>query len=982
MEHLLNLTKRSQILNGAIPRYSAVRLKAGAPLKRFSRIIQHESRYISSVPVTEKLTVSIDHEPSIANADAGEPNIETGLPLDEKSIKRSNRGNRTSKNSLPPSLQYVRDTMNKYKDYVVLTQMGSFYELYFEHADIYAPKLNLTLTSREYAHGKVSFAGFPVQQVNRHLKVLVKELGYSVAVADQFKKSSSVSNEISRFLRRVTRIVTPGTFLDEAFENLQENTYLLSIEFPESCMQKLVDINMKVGLCWCDISTGEIFVQQTLLKDTISAVTRIGPREILLDEELVSFKLEEGEWYPEFVELKKFFIKYQKMPSNHRSMNTFRYLFNSGNLEGGSFELENVLRDFSQKEIAALRNMLLYIEEHLPDTAVNLQEPQRQLTNSLMQIDSRSCSALEITSTMRANTKKGSLLSTIKRTVTPSGSRLLSQWLSAPSLDTVEIKRRQRLVTLFRDHPELTELLIRTLKQTYDMPRILQKFSFGKGDATELLQLSHSLQKAEFIGKSIQAKYGTKQGVLCEILNTVTSPLEYDKELVGKVLSSLDEDQLIKFARLQTESEADLCERNQNSEKKDTDVFGESNLWVVRPDAGIRISELHGKHQGLLNKRQALCNQYKSSITESVQTKSIQLKLRHTGEYGLYISATSNNIKLLCSLVKDGMLFQGCPFKILQKSSQSCWLDHRLWTELGQELEYTVMKIKREENILISSFKKEFIKKSFYIRKVSQVLDYLDVLTSFAKLSVEKNLSCPTVDTSSDLDIKKGRHIVVEDGLLSKSLQEFTSNDCRLQAGNLWIVTGPNMGGKSTFLRQIAIIVIMAQIGSYVPCESARIGIVDKIFSRIGSADDLYNQMSTFMVEMTETGYILKGATERSLAILDEIGRGTSGKEGISLAYAALKHLVDQNQCRSLFATHFGQELKMLVDGHCDEAIRKKISYYKSGIYDMGGDDFCYDHSLVPGICDNSDAIRVAMRAGFPKEALANAREALKPSDS
>ncbi|CAR21580.1 mismatch repair ATPase MSH1 [Lachancea thermotolerans CBS 6340] len=982
MGRFLSYTKRLSIPNAGILGYCAARPKTGSLLSHLSGNIHQERRCFSSVPSTEKLTVPIEHGPGTANADASRLNIELGLPLDNKSIKRSNRGNRTIKNSLPPSLQYVRDTMDKYKDFVVLTQMGSFYELYFEHADIYAPKLNLTLTSREYAHGKVSFAGFPVQQVNRHLKVLVKELGYSVAIADQFKRTSAASNESNRFLRRVTRIVTPGTFLDEAFENLQENTYLLSIEFPESCVQKLVDINMKVGLCWCDISTGEIFVQQTLLKDTISAVARIGPREILLDEELFSFKLEEGEWYPEFVELKRFFIKYQKMPSNHRSMNTFRYLFNSGYLEGDFFRLENVLHDFSQKEVAALRNMLLYIEEHLPDTAVNLQEPQRQLTNSLMQIDSRSCSALEITSTMRANTKKGSLLSAIKRTVTPSGSRLLSQWLSAPSLDTAEIKRRQQLVTLFRNNHELTELLIRTLKQTYDMPRILQKFSFGKGDATELLQLSHSLQKAEFIGKSIKAKCRTKQGVLGNILSSVISPLEYDKQLIGRVLSSLDEDQLMKFTMLQSESESELCEKDQNLEKKDVDAFGESSLWVIRPGAGTRISELHGKHQELLKRRRELCNRFESTISDSVQVKGVQLRLRHTGEYGLYISATSTNIKLLCSLVKDGMLFRGSPLKILQKSSQSCWLDHRLWTELGQELEYIVMKIKREENIVISSFKKEFIKKSFSIRRVSQVLDYLDVLTSFAKLSTEKNLSCPVVDTSSDLDIKSGRHIVVEDGLLSKSLQKFTSNDCRLEASNLWVITGPNMGGKSTFLRQIAIIVIMAQIGSYVPCESAKIGVVDKIFSRIGSADDLYNQMSTFMVEMTETGYILKGATKRSLAILDEIGRGTSGKEGISLAYAALKYLVDRNQCRSLFATHFGQELKTLVDNHCDEAVRKKISYYRSGVYDTGGDDFCYDHSLTPGICNNSDAIRVAMRAGFPKEALDNARKALKLSDT
>lgn len=244
-------------------------------------------------------------------------------------------------------------------------------------------------------------------------------------------------------------------------------------------------------------------------------------------------------------------------------------------------------------------------------------------------------------------------------------------------------------------------------------------------------------------------------------------------------------------------------------------------------------------------------------------------------------------------------------------------------------------------------------------------------------LANERNLVCPKVDESNKLEVVNGRHLMVEEGLSARSLETFTANNCELAKDNLWVITGPNMGGKSTFLRQNAIIVILAQIGCFVPCSKARVGIVDKLFSRVGSADDLYNEMSTFMVEMIETSFILQGATERSLAILDEIGRGTSGKEGISIAYATLKYLLENNQCRTLFATHFGQELKQIIDNKCSKGMSEKVKFYQSGITDLGGNNFCYNHKLKPGICTKSDAIRVAELAGFPMEALKEAREIL-----
>ncbi|CEP61814.1 mismatch repair ATPase MSH1 LALA0_S04e01310g [Lachancea lanzarotensis] len=901
--------------------------------------------------------------------------VSTDTPLEPRKGRRTvNRGAREAKNSLPPSLQYVRDTMDKYKDYVVLTQMGSFYELYFEHAELYAPKLNLSLTSRDYVHGKVAFAGFPVHQIQRHLKVLVKEYGFSVAVADQFKKEVVLSNDANRFFRRVTRIVTPGTFIDEAFENLQENTFLLSLDFPENCMQKPADIDMKVGLCWCDISTGEVFVLQVLLKDVVSAIARIRPREILLDENLVNFNIENGRWYPELVELKKYFVTYQRLPSRHREIRSFNHLFCNGETHNQNVaELDMTLQDFTQKEVAALRKALLYLEEHLPDTAVNLQIPQRQLTNSIMQIDSRTSSALELNTTLRTNTKKGSLLSVIRRTVTPSGSRLLAQWLSAPSLDICEIHKRQKIVALFQNDFNKTKVLIRLLKQTYDMPRIIQMFSFGKGDAAEVLQLSQSLKRAESIGSFIKEELCNRKHGSKKLFSPLVQSLNYDKDLIDRVHRSLDEEQL----RTYENAQAIGAIEHEETAGESSDQFADSVLWVVRPDSNIELQELHQHHKCLLTDQKNLKQELMGVFTGSIQARTLHLKIKQTSEYAIHISATAANMKEISKSLRDGLSFQGSVFRILQKSSQSIWLSHKSWVGLGQELHYATARIRKEEEALIDEFKREFVSKSSAIRSTAHTLDYIDVLASFAQLALEKNLVCPHVDSSYNISIKEGRHIMVEDALTARSLEKFTPNDTDLYAGKLWVITGPNMGGKSTYLRQNAIIVIMAQIGCPVPCKSATIGVVDKIFSRIGSADDLYNEMSTFMVEMIETGYILKGSTSRSLAILDEIGRGTSGREGVSIAFAALKHLIEKNECRSLFATHFGKELRTLIESKCKPSFKERVSYYQSAVHDGGGDTFFYDHKLTPGICEKSDAIKVALKAGFPKSAIEDAKEIL-----
>ncbi|CDF91505.1 ZYBA0S12-00452g1_1 [Zygosaccharomyces bailii CLIB 213] len=927
-------------------------------------------------PTVTKLSLIVGHKEETVVEDEYIVNTSPCPVAVPKASNRSAEIDIKMNTQLPPSLQYARNLMDHYKSHVVLTQMGSFYELYFEHASIYAPLLNISLTSKTYSFGKVPFAGFPVHQLSRHLKVLVNTYGYNVTIADQFRKETVAENEFNKFYRRVTRIVTPGTFIDEAFENLQENTYLLHIEFPHNCVKNIADTNIKVALCWCDVSTGQISVQQVLLKDLVSAITRIQPKEILLDEYFAEHHLETGVWYSELVNLRKYFIKYQKMPSKHRTMDAFYRLFTAGSTEEGANQLRIRLQQFTQKELTALRNTLIYVNDHLPNFPMNFELPQRQLTTSIMQIDSRTSAALELHSSVRDRRAKGTLLSTIRKTVTPPGTRLLTQWLTGPSMDLREIKNRQKMVEFFKRREDETNSLILMLKQVHDISRIIQKFSFGRGEALELIQLAQSLHVSFCIRKHLEIESLQCDKTTQKLINPLLTCLSFQEQIVDDVLSCLNEEELARTQKFQQDVAKDVENTEQARFDQEIDLSqGES--WIVNPNYNEKLRTLHAHYREIKSSKSGLEQTYSKIFLDSLGCRNLSLRQKQNGDYAIRITGTANNLKKIVEFVKNGGALKNNYFHILQKSSQTLWLSHALWIDLGNELELTVLKIKKEETNVMAHFKNQFLERSDEVRKVADTLGYLDVLSSFAVLAREKNLICPKVDHSDKLEIIGGRHCVVEDALSNRSLEKFTENDCQLQNGELWIISGPNMGGKSTFLRQNAIIVILAQIGCFVPCTRARIGLVDKIFSRTGSADDLYNEMSTFMVEMIETSFILRGATARSLAVLDEIGRGTSSKEGVGVAFATLRHLIKHNVCRTLFATHFGRELKELLQNRKEPDLTDKIKFYRTGIVETSEATFLYDHKLRPGICEKSDALRVAKAAGFPEEALRAAKEVL-----
>ena len=898
------------------------------------------------------------------------------MPITKKNI---NNEVSNSINHLPPSIRQVRQLMDKYKDNVVLTQMGSFYELYFEHATQYAPKLNITLTNKSFSSGKVPFAGFPVHQLNRHLKVLVNQYGYSVTIVDQFKKDLDTNNSPAKFTRRVTRIVTPGTFIDEAFENFKENTYLLTIEFPDKCMEKVADSSLKIGISWCDISTGELFVQQLRLCELVSAITRIQPKEIVLKDELIPHKIESGDWYPELVELKKYFIKYQNPSSQYKPLSLFIPLFASRNKElsdSTRSQLRYIFENFEQKELAALRNLLVYVNNHFPNYSINFQLPNRQAMSSMMQIDSRTSRALELHSTALNNNRKGSLLSIINRTITPVGSRLLTQWLSGPSTDIKEIKKRQNIVNIFLSNEVLCESIIQYFKEISDISRILQKFSFGKGNGIDLLRIVKSLKIISVILEKLDQHRNsvtTKRDKV--ILEELVQNLQFENTIVDDIYNSLNEEEILKCAKRQEDDESHRESVLDTNDQANDISRCKYEISIINPTFHPKLRSLFNKYWDLEQKKLELERSMKDFFDFSFEIKKLSLKQRQSKDYAVQIVANSEQIKKIQQAISKNKDFKfgDSIFSVLQKSSQTLWLANKGWTELAYSIENAIFNIKTEEKAILSTFKDELVSRSNEIRNINNTIGYLDTLVSFARLTREKNLVCPKVTNKTMLNIVNGRHIMVEDGLASKSLSNFVGNDCAINSSEVWVITGPNMGGKSTFLRQNAIIVILAQIVCFVPCDSAEIGIVDKIFSRVGSADDLYNEMSTFMVEMIETSFILRGATKRSLAILDEIGRGTSGKEGVRIAFATIKYMMERNKCRTLFATHFGKEIKTIIENSKEESYRlleSQIKYHQTSAVRLEDNRFMYDYKLKPGICEKSDAFNVAKMAGFPHEVL------------
>lgn len=893
-------------------------------------------------------------------------------------------------------------------------------------------------------------AGFPFFQLDRFLKILVQDLNRHVAIAEEFPNDAYQKIKAGGLMhtRRVSRIVTPGTLIDENFMDPYANNYVMAIHLPEAlgsddttCQetQQPIDTSQpanvaakQIGLAWLDLSTGNFFTQPTTLDSLGSVLSRISPREIILDK---AFESKEDHALVTILQEERYLVSYCP-PGELKTLDDWLPL-----LEGKI--PAKTAKKFTDDEIDAGCLLLHYVRDRLQGLSMKLQPPERYESMEVMSIDKNSMRSLEIKQTIRDGLYKGSLLYTIRRTVTKSGARLLNEWLSFPSTSLKDINFRQELVARFIKDDDLADAIRTLLRRSYDSQRLVQKFALNRGDADDLLRLANTIKATEDIVTLLEAsirenktneknKKGDDGEDEKDCLEVMTDRINLKQplKLAESIRGAIDEEGLVQQHQIE-DSEAGemiaLAQEIVKTEGTDEDgsiipkkaaplaanltnikkkpspssssaghslrgFYGEDNeVWMMKPGASKILSKLHSQLVTL--------KEEKETLTESLRTRfnATSLTLRWTPVLGHVCHVKGKDARFPPAPSDEDSTSLGIRTLSTSKTTRTFHLPE--WTVLGESIDKLRLQIRAEESRVFASLRSSVVLNLVKLRRNATVLDELDVVTSFARLAVEQNLVRPILNSGTGTTIMGGRHPTVESGL-SVQGRMFQKNDLILSArsgsgegtaesgsgsssGRIWLITGPNMAGKSTFLRQNALITILAQIGCYVPADYAELGVVDAIFSRVGSADNLFQDQSTFMVEMLETAAILRQATPRSFVIMDEVGRGTTPEDGTAVAFASLNHLVRINKCRGLFATHFhgiadlvAEQGLRVEDGGKDGAVEMYCTDVEED--DRGG--FVYVHKLRQGTNRQSHALKVARLAGLPEQALRVAQEVLAKS--
>jgi DNA mismatch repair ATPase MutS len=807
--------------------------------------------------------------------------------------------------------------------------------------------------------------------LDRFLKILVDEHDRTVAVSEEFANNATQKTRSGGLLfdRQVARVITPGTLVDEKFMDPQRNNFLLALHTVEQPLEigskprecttaaSIADLyqDCMIGLAWLDLSTGEFFTQSTPLEDLASALVRIGPREIVLHNTL---EQQLKETILHVVKSIGILVAWQSSPISTKSSDW------SPMLE--STESAHAYGTGASFEVAAGSVLLEYVKDRLMGSGLKLQGPIRYLADESMRIDKNTMKGLELLETSREAIAggKGSLLHTIRRTVTKSGARLLRQRLTAPSASIKIINERLDCVEYLLIRRPLKESITALLKRTVDTQRVVQKFSLGRGDADDLLDIQKTItytqEIADFLSSS--SDNTTPYNNALQRLSRRIELIEVHV-LACKITSAIDEEGLSARHRAeQTDNTVVVIAdeaihepfKNHDIPKMHSSTAStkapepdstDSQPWIMKRSASRVLTTLH-RHLDTLSEE-------KKELADALRRRlgAPSLTLRWTPALGHVchvrgprdVKASRHNLPSIRSVSSS-------------KSTMSFY--EKDWSDLGARIDQVKLHISSEEQNVFRCLRDEVVKNLAVLRRNAKVLDELDVACSFATLAGEQNLVRPIVNDSSSHHIVAGRHPAVDVGLGEKG-RTFVANDCYIGGKErIWLITGPNMAGKSTFLRQNALISVLAQVGGYVPAAYAEIGIVDRLFSRIGAADNLYQDQSTFMVEMLETASILKSATSKSFVIVDEVGRGTTPEDGLAIAYACLHHLYHVNQCRTLFATHFHRLADLTQEWvslgtYCNDAIKD----------DNGG--FSFVHLLRAGVNRTSHALTVAQLAGM-----------------
>jgi DNA mismatch repair protein MutS len=675
----------------------------------------------------------------------------------------------------------------------------------------------------------------------------------------------------------------------------------------------LTAIGDDMALAWLDLATATPRTQTVSVAELGVVLARIDPSEILISQRLIE--------NPDLFEtLAPWRDQLTPQPnSRFDSENAKRRLQQTYQVS----ELA-AFGNFSRAEIAALGALLDYAALTQKSDLSHLAQPQNFSSTNVLVMDPATRRNLELTRTLNGE-RKGSLLDAIDRTLTSAGARLLAARLAEPLTDVTAINKRLDSINFMLNHNALRDSLQQTLKQTPDLERALARLALGRGGPRDLAALRDALRHAETIRSALLALPEIPDDIKTALQNLGEHSALHDK--LDRALAP----ELPMLAR-----DGGFIARGYAPQ------FDE--LVTLRDDSRRLIAGLQQKY--------------------IAATGISALKIRHNQVIGTYIEVTPTHA--------DKLLDKKDLFIHRQSLASAVRFTTVELGELERKITESSDRALAVELQLFEALVQDVVQRLTDLRRTATALAELDVMTALAALAIERNYARPLVDNSLAFDIKKGRHPVVEQALNEAA---FVGNQCNLVTNQrLWLLTGPNMAGKSTFLRQNALIALLAQMGSFVPAESAHIGVVDRLFSRVGAADDLARGRSTFMVEMVETAAILNQASERALVILDEIGRGTATYDGLSIAWATVEHLHEVNRCRALFATHYHELTQLAAKLPALYCATMRIREWQKEIIFL--------HEVAPGTADRSYGIHVAQMAGLPKAVIARAQEVLHRLES
>ncbi len=802
-------------------------------------------------------------------------------------------------NELTPMMRQYMEVKQQYPDCFLFYRLGDFYEMFFDDAIEGAKLLELTLTGRDCGlEERAPMCGVPYHAVDTYVNKLISK-GHKVAICEQMEDPALAKGLVQR---SVTRVITPGTVIEEKMLDGSKNNYIFALNYSDTA----------IGYAYADVSTGAFFACEsygssahTLLFDEL---TRLSPSEIvanenLFEQEYVTKRIRSGYYLEKLAN-----VRFHPEQAEKRLLSHFSVASLKGyGLDGKTYA------------IGAAGALLSYLEDTQKNALSHIHTIKFLNRSAFMQLDASTRRNLELTQPLQFNgSKKSTLLYLLDATKTSMGARLLRNWIDCPLQTKNDIVYRLQAVESFFRDLRTRKSLREYLNSVYDIERLTSKIAYGTINGRDCIALATSLRQITPINMLLF-------GIPAEAIDTIARRLDPMDDVIGLIDAAIDPNPPINI------KDGGLIRRGYNQEVDE--------LRAVSTDS------------------QSMLDQIVAREKEATGIKT--LRIGYNRVFGYYIEVTKS-------------FTANVPYYYERK--QTLANAERYITPELKELEQKILgaadRLIELETELFRGVREALLACTERLQEDAALLAQLDVYQSLAEVAVSNQYVMPNISDKPIIHILNGRHPIVE----RSQKNGFIPNDVELDVdqNRLLIVTGPNMAGKSTYMRQVALITLMAHIGSYVPADEAEIGIVDRIFTRIGASDDLSAGQSTFMVEMSEMANIINNATKDSLLILDEIGRGTSTFDGLSIAWSVLEHIANPILCgaKTLFATHY-HELSEL-EGKLEGVVNYRITVKEVG------DDVLFLRKIVRGSADKSFGIQVAKLAGLPDSVISRAKEILR----